>query len=91
MHKARAFFCVCAGAEAGGMVIGFSGGVPLSSSCQGNFFVMTDNGDVYGRNLVGGACGSSTEPLTYIGNFWSGGGPVPARRESFGSLKVRYR
>jgi hypothetical protein len=51
---------------------------------------MTENGDVYGRTMVGGLCGSSAGTLSYIGNFWSGG-PTPAQAESWGALKARYR
>ena len=103
---AKRFFYVCAGllclalayhlgarsagAQVGSMVSGFSGGTDSNSHCRGTFYVMTDNGDVYGRTMVGGLCGSSAGTLSYIGNFW-GGDPVPAQRESFGAMKSRYR
>ena len=73
-------------AQAGTQVLGFavteSGGDPR----VGNAYVITTSGEVFSRsmNSVGGG-----GPLNSLGNFW--GGPTPARQESFGAVKARYR
>lgn len=94
---AKRFFYVCAGllcltlayhfgavsatAQQGSMVSGFT---TLTTTVwpagQNNFYVLTANGDIYGSNGNG---------ATLVGNFW--GGPTAAQRESFGSMKARYR
>ena len=48
--------------------------------------VLTPSGDVYARFMS-----TPGYPLLYLGNFWSGTGPVPVQRETFGALKNRYR
>jgi hypothetical protein len=101
MHKARAFFYVCAGlfllalsyhlgarnagAQAGSMVTGFVGTGSIGTG-QGDFFVLTPNGDVYARHLMSN--GANGE-LVYVGNFW--GAPTPTQQESWGRVKSRYR
>jgi hypothetical protein len=76
-------------AQSVGTIAGFSS--VSGSHCSGTFHIITESGDVYGRDMVGGLCGNSIGPLSYVGNFWAGGGPTPATQESWGSLKVRYR
>jgi hypothetical protein len=72
-----------------GTIAGFSAS---ASHCNGTFHVITDTGDVYGRDMTGGLCGSGAGPLSYLGNIWAGGGPTPTTsQESFGSVKARYR
>lgn len=104
MNRARAFFYVCAGlfllalsyhlgarsatAQAGSMVTGFSTYGAGSGASNMDCFVITPNGDVFGRNL---ATGYEPGPLNYLGNFWSGGGPVPVERHTLGQLKARFR
>ncbi|MBI1799855.1 MAG: hypothetical protein HYR73_09245 [Candidatus Eisenbacteria bacterium] len=99
MQRARTFFYGCAGilllalayhfgagsatAQQGSMVSGFTA---VNSTY---YIVLTGNGDVYRRNMPGP--GFSPGPLELMGNFWSGTGPTPATRESFGQLKVKYR
>jgi len=104
MHKARSFFFVCAGifllalafhlgamtatAQSGSIVTGFA--ASPGNDCGSVFWAMTQNGDIFGRTLTTGPCGSSAGPLYHIGNFWSGS-PTPATQETWGQLKSRYR
>ena len=101
MYKARAFFYVCAGvfllalsyhlgarnagAQQGSAVTGFA----ITGSPD--VFVLTPNGDLFYRRL--GSAGTGWffySELTPVGNFWSGG-PTPARAETWGAVKSRYR
>ena len=68
-------------AQAGTQVLGFA-----VTESGGNAYVITTSGEVFSRsmNSVGGG-----GPLNSLGNFW--GGPTPARQESFGAVKARYR
>jgi hypothetical protein len=93
---ARKFFYVCAGlflltltyhlgarsatAQAPGnpIVAVIPGTCPENTSV-----VVTANGDLWGANY----CASS---WTHIGNVFSGG-PTPAKQETWGGLKARYR
>lgn len=102
MHRARAFFYVCAGifllalsyhlgarsatAQAGQSIAAFSSG--NTSHCSGDFFVITPNGDVYGNHMAGGPCGTAGSP-EYIGNFWAG--PTATTPQTLGQLRARYR
>ncbi len=95
MHKARAFFFVCAGvfllalayhlgatsaqAQYGATVTGFA----VTSGPYG--YVMTPNGDVYQRYLADPAA-----PASRMCNYW-GGGPTPTEPQTVGQLKVKYR
>ena len=59
---------------------------------DGNWtYVMTSTGDVYARGTDTGAPynGTYVTPIHYAGNFWAGA--TPARTESFGALKAKYR
>jgi hypothetical protein len=49
--------------------------------------VITANGDIY--EPLGGSCNVSF-PFHHDGNVFAGG-PTPAKAESFGQLKARYR
>lgn len=93
MHRARAFFYVCAGV----FLLALSyhlGARSAGAQAPGNpvvtaagTLVLTANGDVYmPTNLADVAYGHWTR----LGNVFSGG-PVPARAETFGALKSRYR
>lgn len=85
-------------AQSPGMVIGFASGVE-----SGTHYVMLSNGDVYRqRTFNHGAAGSSPcdqayslntycAPPDYIGNFWSGGQPIPTSPSTLGSVKSNYR
>lgn len=106
MHRAKVFFTVCAGlfllalsyhlgarnagAQQGSMVSGFTAeGINSDGNrALGHFAVITPNGDIFCRYMDTAGFGTG---LTYAGNFWSGSGPTPAQRESFGAVKSRYR
>ena len=93
MHKARAFFYVCAGvfvlalswhlgarsatAQGGATVVGIT-----ASSTY--LVAVTANGDVYADD--GSRLGYSWQ---HRGNIFSG--PVPTPQKSWGELKARYR
>src|SRR5689334_8624750 len=93
MHRARAFFYVCAGvflsyhlgaqrAEAQAGTKGFS-----AFAASGTYlFLLTPNGDVYARVLdprmpdqPGQDIRFELGPRSLVGNFWSGG-QAPAKR-----------
>ena len=52
------------------------------------YAVITASGDAYARYTGGGPFHG---PLIFLGNFWSEGGPTPAKQETWGGLKTRYR
>lgn len=99
----KQFFYVCAGmlclavayhlgaqnatAQSGGVVAGFTAQPGAPGESAGAFYVITANGDIFGRYM---APGGGANALAYYGNFWSGA-PTPAVQQSFGQLKVRYR
>jgi hypothetical protein len=103
MHKARAFFFVCAGllclalvyhlgAQNAGAQLGSSiaGVLDYAGGRAGGIVVVTQSGDCYVEEF--------TTSLQYggvlagaprpLGNFWSGA--TPAERISIGQLKARY-
>jgi hypothetical protein len=98
MQRAKAFFFVSAGvcllalayhfgatsarAQAPGnpVVTGFTNG------SNGGGVAITSNGDVYGT-----ATAANYASWSHIGNVFAGGGPTPAKTESFGQVKARYR
>jgi hypothetical protein len=95
MHKARAFFIVCAGifllaltyhfgARSAGAQAGsdFAAYVVYGSTHYG---VMA-SGDVYMKGAVGPVLPPG--PPTYMGNFW--GTATPAQSISIGQLKAKY-
>jgi len=99
---AKKFFYVCAGlfllagayamgarsagAQAGSQIVGFA-----VASLNGNHhYVITSTGDVWYHFTDGSSTPYNTAPL-FIGNFWSGTGPVNVQPQSFGQLKARYR
>ena len=97
---AKRFFYVCAGilclaaaynlgarsatAQQGSAVSGIA---VASVGCGAEVFVLTPNGDVFRRPY---SCGALSGSTGFVGNFW-GGGPTPARQETWGSVKARYR
>lgn len=97
---AKKFFYVCAGvfllalsyhlgaesAKAQGPTPGAQFGFAVDAS--NNMYVMTDDGNVFLRmhNGINGLAG----PVYPMGNFWAGG-PTPAKQESWGTVKQRYR
>lgn len=96
---AKKFFYVCAGLFllAGAYVMGarkaeanfgevYIGGLPVDAS--GWAYVMTSNGDVYGRHIYNGSMGDPQPTL--VGNFW-GGGAVSIEKGTLGQLKARFR
>src|SRR5881296_3029084 len=93
MHRARAFFYVCAGVfllalsyHLGARSAGAQAPGNLVVTAAGSL-VLTANGDVY---LPTNFADVNYEHWTRMGNVFSGG-PVPVQRESFGALKSRYR
>jgi hypothetical protein len=91
MHKARAFFFVCAGIfllalayHLGARSAGAQApGNPLVSG--DGYAIYTANGDAYVRT-------NSSAPFTfaYAGNVFTGP-PTPATQQTWGQLKSRYR
>lgn len=102
MQRAKAFLYVCTGilmlafayhlgarnatAQVGSSVLGFTAQPGASGERAGAFYVITSNGDVFGRYM---APGGEAHALAYFGNFW--GGAVPVQHESWGAVKDRYR
>jgi hypothetical protein len=102
MHKARAFFFVCAGLLC--LALAYHLGATSAKAQSGdrtiaaaNFgacgsygvqgFVMTPNGDVYWNQFGDGGC---PPELRYVGNFWSGA-PTPAvSQPTWGQVKAKY-
>jgi hypothetical protein len=73
-------------AQAGGQLVGFTVTDLSSEARTGNVYVITASGEVFSRGMNSVA---GPGPLNSLGNFW--GGPTPARQESFGAVKARYR
>ena len=100
MHKARAFFFVCAGifllalayhlgarsagAQSGSDIIGFAVGGPSAQ----HQYAVTPAGDVWYQN-TNGSGGLYRAAPQLIGNFWNGA-PTPAQSISIGQLKAKY-
>ena len=101
MHRARAFFYVCAGVfllalsyhlgarSAGAQAPGATIAGYTAPGTFGWHYVITQDGSVYGR-LAGSGDRLSPGVAVFMGNFW-GDVPVPAQHETFGALKSRYR
>jgi len=97
MHKARAFFYIAAGLFLLALVYHLGAtsataqapgnpAVALANEGTGGYILaLTANGDVYRAQGY-----TRTYSFELVGNIF-GTGPVPAQRESFGSVKSRYR
>ena len=101
---AKRFFYVCAGlflltlayhlgarnagAQAGSTIVGYDARDGAMEQ-----LVMTSTGDLWVRCRNSYDCTVSgwQGPPVYVGNFWDGSGPIPAKRETWGSVKARYR
>lgn len=94
MHKARAFFFVCAGlfllalayhlgARSAGAQAPGNPVVAASAAAGGLIVAVTSNGDVYANE------GSIPTPFRYTGNIF-GSNPTPAQGTTIGQLKARY-
>lgn len=91
MQRAKAFFFVCAGVFLLALAYHF-GATTATAQAPGNPIVaagsndvvFTANGDVY---LSNGNFGNWSR----VSNVFSGSGPTPAQRESWGAVKGRYR
>ena len=101
MHKARAFFFVCAGilclalayhfgarsagAQVGSTIVGFAVGGPGAQ----HQYVITSSGDVWYQNTNGSGDPYRGLSPQSIGNFWSGS--TPAQGTSWGQLKALHK
>ena len=77
-----------ASAQAGSQVVGFT--IEPICADYGRVYVMTSSGDVFERDMGSSSC-QATSALQPMGNVWSGSGPTPAKPETWGSVKARYR
>ena len=97
MHRARTFFYVCAGLLCLALAYHFGAvnataqapGNPLVSIApypgggpSGTLIAASANGDVFYTNGAG-------NPWSHVGNVFAG--PTPAKHETWGALKSRYR
>lgn len=95
MQRAKAFFYVCAGLFllAGAYALGArnasaqSPSNPVVAIRADGYLVVTANGDVY---YSVGASPENGGVFTHVNNVFSGG-PTPAKQESWGQVKARYR